>query len=281
MGYGRQRPGAEAFSLSLWRDGTTEAVRVRRATMSRPGVRHRLAFTSHDRLDDVLAPALADRLRPVVATAMDDAPARLDHPREMIALPGLILGGLTLTVGRPRVGGLSAILRFRYFIGGLQTAFAARTGFDCPSLAHREALSLRALDDVARPLLDMAGALSTLPQVQHDPRAAAGMARTLAVVEAQAADLDFYAGLLRRYVGDCDPARLNRFAADPVVRMTALLEPPLPAFRRCEADRHRPTAASGDPKRRPGAANGITTRRHPSDRRPVSPDPSDDLDKGP
>ncbi|MEM8850919.1 MAG: hypothetical protein AAGE03_12910 [Pseudomonadota bacterium] len=225
------------FSLSLERDGGPPApLLVPRATIVRPGFRHRLTFTSQNDLSHVLDARLTAPLLPLLTEAFQAAPTRIDRPTYEIALPGLILGGLTLTVGRPRGDRVLASLRFKYFIGGLQTAFAARTGFDRPTLAHREALGLRALDDVARPLLDMAGALSAFPQMRDDPSMSDGMAQAMAGVEAHAADLEFYAGLLRRYVRDCDPAGANRFGHDPVAEMSGLSEPPLPAFRLREDD---------------------------------------------
>ncbi|MEM7642182.1 MAG: hypothetical protein AAF366_06600 [Pseudomonadota bacterium] len=237
MDHGKHGLEAEMFSLSVQRDGDASApVLVPRATILRPGFRHRLTFTSQNRLADVLDARLVARIAPLMAEAFQAAPTRIDRPTDEIALPGLILGGLTLTVGRPRGDRLLANLKFKYFIGGLQTAFAARTGFDRPTLAHREALGLRALDDVARPLLDMAGALSAFPQIRNDPSASDGMAQAMAGVEAQAADLEFYAGLLRRYVRDCDPSGANRFEQDPVAEMSGLSHPPLPAFRVREDD---------------------------------------------
>ncbi|MEM8822136.1 MAG: hypothetical protein AAGF30_00860 [Pseudomonadota bacterium] len=197
------------FSIAVRRDGGTDApIRVLHATVLRPGFRHRLTFTSNNQIDEVLDPMLADRLRPYLTGALAEAPTRMDRPSEEIALPGLILGDLTIIAGRPKGAQSLAMLRFTYFIGGIQTAFAARTGFDRPTLAHREALGLRALDDVARPLLDMAGALSAFPDIRNNPATSDGLAKAMSAVESQASDLEFYAGLLRRYVRDCDPANL-------------------------------------------------------------------------
>ncbi|MEM7490458.1 MAG: hypothetical protein AAF390_15165 [Pseudomonadota bacterium] len=232
--------GAGTFSLSLRHgiagDGAPD-IRVRRATFLRRGFRHRLAFTAQDGLDDVLDPALADRLRPLVADAAAGAPCRRHSPAAEIALPGLTLGGLTVIAGPPRDGGVAVTLRFAYFIGGLQAAFAAHTGFDRPTLGHREALGLRALEDVARPLLDMAGTLASRPGALTGPAAAPGVARALAGVEARTADLAFYAGLLRRYVRDCDPAAQERIAAEPRAPVTGCAEASRPALRARSAGR--------------------------------------------
>lgn len=222
------------FSLQIRRSGSEEPLQLLTAEVVRPGFRHRLTFGRDNNLAEVLHPHLAAFVEDLLVDVIDDGPRVLSQPDMTLSVPGLVLGRLRAIIGAPIGGERQVTLRFRYFIGGIQSAFAARTCFDRPSVDHREEIGMRALEDVAIPLLNMALTVQTWPQVSRD-LIGGGVAMTtaLASIESHAVELEFYAGLLRRYIQEFGPGRvaqLGRFT-DPVVRVMQMAEPPVPALR--------------------------------------------------
>ncbi len=222
------------LSLQLRRSGTDMPVEVLAAEITRPGFRHRLTFECDNSLAEALQPELAEFIEVVLADTIEAGPTVVDQPKATVCMPGLTLGRLRMIVGAPIGDKRLVTVRFRYFIGGIQNAFAARTYFDRPALAHREEIGMRALEDIAVPLLNMAMTARSwsdaVPQgMFHD-----GMANALGAIEAHAVELEFYAGLLRRYIHECGPGRMAALGQfdDPVLRMMQMAEPPVPALRR-------------------------------------------------
>jgi len=222
------------FTLQVKRPATDKRLFVTSAEVVRPGFRHRLTFGRNDALRAVLQPQLADYVRQTLDREIDRGPRVLAHPEAEVALPGLMLGRMRAIIARPTGGRGQATLRFGYFIGGVQNAFAAKTHFDRPVLEHREEIGMRALEDVALPLLNMALTAQTWAQAAGDGRSSGQMTESLASIEAHAVELEFYAGLLRRYIQESGPGRQEelRTFEDPVQRMMQMSEPPVPALRR-------------------------------------------------
>ena len=225
---------AEMFALQVKRFAPGEALRVVSAEVTRPGFRHLLTFGSEGTLRTVLQAELADFVAKLLEPELDLGPRVVVRPEETLALPGLMLSRMRVIVGAPIAGLVQATVRFRYFIGGIQNAFAAKTYFDRPALEHREEIGMRALEDVAVPLLNMALTAQTWPQATGSSRSYGKMVTALASIEAHAVELEFYAGLLRRYIQECGPGRLEELRPfdDPVLRMMQMSEPPVPALRR-------------------------------------------------
>lgn len=227
---------SEMFSLQIRKKGRGLPLVIETAEVVRPGFRHRLTFGKNNTIPEVLQPRLAAYVQDLIDGEIDTGPRVLTQPDVTLALPGLMLGRLRAIIGAPVGDARMATLRFRYFIGGIQAAFAARTYFDRPALEHREEIGMRALEDVAVPLLNMALTAQTWPQVAQESQGSAKMVTALASIEAHATELEFYAGLLRRYIQECGPGRMEELADfdDPVLRMMQMSEPPVPALRRRE-----------------------------------------------
>lgn len=224
---------AEMFSLQIRRAASGRPLQVISAEVARPGFKHRLTFGRDNAVRSVLQPRLAGFVGDLLGPEIETGPRVLAQPDVTLALPGLMLGRLRAIVAAPVGAQHQATLRFRYFIGGIQNAFAAKTYFDRPALEHREEIGMRALEDVAVPLLNMALTAQTWPASATTSAESARMVTSLASIEAHAVELEFYAGLLRRYVQECGPGRTEELGAfdDPVLRMMQMSEPPVPALR--------------------------------------------------
>ncbi|WP_109564800.1 hypothetical protein [Jannaschia seohaensis] len=224
---------AEMFALQVRRQVSGGPISVASAELSRPGFKHRLTFGRDDGLSAILQPQLASYIHTLLNDEIEHGPRVLARPDETLALPGLMLGRMRAIISKPIAGQWQATVRFRYFIGGVQNAFAAKTYFDRPALEHREEIGMRALEDVAVPLLNMAMTAQTWPDSADTARSSGKMVTALASIEAHATELEFYAGLLRRYIAECGPKRMAELGTfdDPVRRMMQMSEPPVPALR--------------------------------------------------
>ena len=204
--------------------------RVEFAEIVRRTFRHRLSFTPAQSLRDALAPALAAEAELLLATLPPGGPHRIRPDAEPLALPGLMLGRLTVVVCAPDADGARvAALSFGDFVGGIQNAFAARTYFDRPTLEPREELGVRALEDVVTPILNMASAIRGAPGLlRQGEGAAARLDAQIGAIEERAFELEYQASLLRRYVGECAPER-TRFAEATSPHVLRAAEAPGPA----------------------------------------------------
>ncbi|MEL6587381.1 MAG: hypothetical protein AAFY65_08370 [Pseudomonadota bacterium] len=224
-----QPDASEMFSLQLARHEGPEPLRVITAEVSRRGFRHRLMFGEMNLIEDVLQPDLAGYLVRELGKVTDTSPRIIEKPDLALPLPGLMLGKMRLIIGHNGLMQNRVIIRFKYFIGGLQNAFATKCYFDRPALEHRDEIGVRALEDVAMPLLNIANfsraqAVGTpAPQDGSD-----GVGSVLGGIEAQATELEFYASLLRRYVQECGPSRTREVETfvDPVSRIMEMSESP-------------------------------------------------------
>ncbi|MEM9798173.1 MAG: hypothetical protein AAF919_16900 [Pseudomonadota bacterium] len=233
MNKGSGSAAAETFSVQLTRQSPRSPVIVRHAEIVRRNYRHRLAFATKNTVGEVFVPDLAKEMLALAQETMGTGPRVDARPDFVLSAGGLVLGGLRAIVSGENTDGSQQItVRFRYFVGGIQNAFAANTYFDRPTLEHREQIGVRALEDVAMPLLDMAQAMRGIPGREIEDRHNTPLERRLAAIEAQAADLEFYAGLLRRYVDECGPDRIDRLShfADSVGRLVEMAEPPAPNY---------------------------------------------------
>ncbi|MGB3409385.1 MAG: hypothetical protein WBA67_18025 [Jannaschia sp.] len=226
-------PATEMFSVQIRRSSEDAPFRLLSADVVRPGFRHRLSFARDNTLREVLQPQLAKFVQNFLDDVIDSGPRVIAQPDVTMTVPGLVLGRMRAIIGAPVGETRQVTLRFRYFIGGIQNAFSSQTYFDRPALSHREEICMRTLEDVAVPLLNMALTAKTWPEIAGQSGSGATMASALASIEAHAIELEFYAGLLRRYVTECGPCRmeeLGRFE-DPVLRMMQMSEPPVLALR--------------------------------------------------
>lgn len=183
-------------NLQLHGEGT---VVVRSCELLHKEHRNRISFSKLPDLFSVFASRLADAIKRLV----DEFGSRrsiVSKPDFSIELPDLKLAGLSFLVSAMKDGVRQIILRFRYFIGSFQSAFAHDLGFSTPTVPHKERIAIESLMDIVGPLYGLA-----LLEDRQKLSAAESLEveRALRDLQDKAHVLKFYSDLLIRYVRDC------------------------------------------------------------------------------
>lgn len=189
-----QQPGQDGFVIDS-------------VDIVQPNFRHRLSFSNGQSYEQVLSPKLANYVGELVASIDRDAMI-FSEPDAVVDLPGLVLGRLRMLVHTAKDTARQVIIRFAYFIGGVQSAFQVETHFKLPTVNHREAIAVAALHDICIPVFDIVSSVvSGLFNDDTGPVATSGRLDRFAEVET---DLLFYLELLKRYIkSTADPQELT------------------------------------------------------------------------
>lgn len=187
----------DMLSIQLSLETPNSDYQVDSVDIHQPNFRHRLTFSGNKEVDAILSPRLAAYIADLL-NRLDLETMVLSEPDAVVDLPGLVLGKLRVLVHAAKTKARQVIVRFAYFIGGVQAAFRVSTHFDLPTLSHREALAVAALHDICIPVFDVVssalGGLFDDNARQETPRT---RLQKLSDVES---DLLFYLQLLKRYV---------------------------------------------------------------------------------
>ncbi|MEM8569800.1 MAG: hypothetical protein AAGG56_02730 [Pseudomonadota bacterium] len=196
---------ADVFSLTISRDVDQE-FSVRSVDILGRNMRHRISFTSASGIYEVFERELADCIRAVLDRLPMKAHVYSD-PDFVIELPGLTLARLRVLIKVVGSGAAQIIMRFRYFIGSLQSAFRVDTHLSLPTVEHREKIAIETLSDIATPIFSLALAGSKQIEKSKDLEL---VLRKLENLSERASELNFYLSLLTRYVSEC-----SRISSEP------------------------------------------------------------------
>lgn len=188
----------DMLSIQLRSEAGSGVYQVDSVDIFQPSFRHRLTFSGDKDFAAILSQNLSDYVTTLI-DRIDRDTMVLSEPDAVLELPGLVLGKLRVLVHTAANRTRQVIVRFAYFIGGVQAAFRVKTHFELPTISHREALAVAALHDICIPVFDVvSSAISgifddgSLPA--HSPKVRLSR---LSDVES---DLLFYLQLLKRYV---------------------------------------------------------------------------------
>lgn len=184
-----------SIQLSLAKD--TERYVVDSVDIHQPNFRHRLSFTRDKEVEAILSPKLADYINALLAKVDQDRMV-FSIPDAVVDLPDLVLGKLRVLVHTAQDKTRQVIVRFSYFIGGVQAAFKVATHFKLPSISHREALAVSALHDICIPVFDVVS--SAVTGLFDDGMRDFSPRERLSKLADVESDLLFYLQLLKRYV---------------------------------------------------------------------------------
>lgn len=207
---------SDMFSINL-SDDSIRGLRVQSVEILSPDLRQKLSFRGAMDLKDVFVPLLANRLERVLSRISDGNGVHT-KPDLVITFPGLVLARLRILVHRTPEGARQVLMRFKYFIGGLQNAFRVQTHFTEPSLLHREKLAIEALTEIATPLFDIANAALASDQVEDIQRA---LQEHLLHLSENAQELSFYLTMLARYASEAAQTR-EQLAVEKIDPLAAL-----------------------------------------------------------
>ena len=189
-------PGDEAmFSLTLLREVEDGPYKVIAVDVRQPNHRHRITLSKNNEVGKALSSWLAAHVRELL-TKIDRSEMVIYEPDAVFELPGLVLGRLRMLVHTNLRKVRQVILRFSYFVGGLQAAFRFDTHIKEPVVTERDAMSVAVISDICHPAFDILspdgtglvplGRSATKEEVERYGR--------------QKEELAFYVDLLRRYV---------------------------------------------------------------------------------
>ena len=186
------------LAVILYEDNAGD-LRVFSMEMAFDGVKHRLNFDKKNRLWDVFTTEIASEIMDVIGRMGPETHLFTDPDYE-ISHNGTKLAGLRAMRWTDKRKGRQVIVRFKYFMGGVDRLLRARVPFTRSLLDHREKIAIEALSDITTPLLNIATIPANMDITQEQRET---IEAKLAVISDRASDLQFYISLLTRYVREC------------------------------------------------------------------------------
>jgi len=174
-------------------------------------------FTSGREIRTAFVPEFAACILSSAALASDGM-TTLDRPEFSFSLPGVCISGLR--VDSLQDGDIR--LHFRRYVGDVSRVLAFETSVEVLPATVRERIAVDVLRDIISPIFDMLSlAASSSPDVV-DLHSEALQAR-LNRMQAQQQEIEFYTGMLKRYVSGCqhDVAELSETAEEPATTVAA------------------------------------------------------------
>ncbi len=184
------------FAVTLMRTDGSGEVKALFADVHSDEFRHRISFREGLALGGAFAPAFESELREILLK-VSGANTVFAAPDHVIELPGLVLARLRVLTYAAGEGMTKITVRFKYFIGALSAVFKRQRYLDAPTLTHREAVAVMALEDVCLPACDLA-VLAHAPALSLSGRNR--LEQRIEQMAAQRDELHFYVDLLKRFV---------------------------------------------------------------------------------
>lgn len=185
----------DMFSLTLIRDQEDSTFKVVFIDIRQPNHRHRITLSKNNEIGTTLSSWLAVHVRELLAR-IDRSEMLISEPDAVLELPGLVLGRLKMLVHTSLKKVRQVIVRYTYFVGGIQSALKLDTHFEHPVVTKRDALSVAVLSDICNPAFEI---LSADVGDTEDPLTADRKKSAKRLMDRKE-ELAFYVELLRRYV---------------------------------------------------------------------------------
>jgi hypothetical protein len=171
-------------------------------------------FTSGRAIEETFVPEFARNVLAIVEPAAS-CTKQLDDSGFSFALPGIEISGYRIN---PQPEGLPTErirLLFRRYVGDVARIFEFEQSMAVPPATVRERIAVDVLRDIISPIFDMLSLASSSPSNVMELHSAAIQAR-LDRMMAQQQEIEFYTGMLKRYVAGCqhDAAELSRTMED-------------------------------------------------------------------
>ena len=196
----------DMFSIQLSKRSNNSDYQVDSVTVVQPNFKHRLTFSDRKLVGDVLAPQLSSYVETLLERIDMDTMV-VSEPDCVLDLPNLVMGKMRMLVHSVKDIGQQVIIRFSFYVGGVQSAFSINTHFAVPTVTHREALAVAALHDICAPVFEVVA--SAVNGLYDDDLQQIFDLDKFQEHEELENDLLFYLELLKRYiVSTGDPARI-------------------------------------------------------------------------
>lgn len=189
----RLEESARKFIINISSENLSD-FEVRSCEIASREFRNRTSFQNRITIDQIFQKEIAEGLKSCLMKLSGETEV-IALPSVVLEIPGLTLAGAYLVSTKTQEGDLHIIVRFRFFVGGINNMFLPNIGFDDAANDHAAGLSVKVLSDLALPFLNVcesyrSGVISTQ----------AGFTEFMAGLSACAQDFRFQVELLKRFV---------------------------------------------------------------------------------
>ncbi|MEM6409189.1 MAG: hypothetical protein AAF700_12325 [Pseudomonadota bacterium] len=164
-------------------------------------IRNRYTFKQFRNLSDVFVEPLRSAIEAALRS-VGPANRIVSMPDFEVTLPGLVIGGLRLLYSRAEDGAEIIMLRLREYVGAIKSAFIFDPALPVSSASMRERIAIEVLRDIVTPLLDILSIARDAPPYVLETNASA-IDRQLKRMGMRQDEINFYNGLLKRYIAGC------------------------------------------------------------------------------
>ncbi len=179
-----------------------DSVRVTHVELTHADVRNRYIFKQGRALVDVFSDKLAQALTNALAN-IGKGKGIISMPDFKITLPGLVMGGLRILCKKSADGINDIIMiRVREYVGSVKSAFCFDPSLAVDSASMRERVAVEVLRDIVNPLLDILSISRDAPPEVIENNSMA-IKRQLQRMSMRQDEINFYIGLLQRYIAGC------------------------------------------------------------------------------
>ena len=176
-------------------------IRVMSVELQHSDMRNRYTFKQGRSLAEVFVEPLAEALSKALrGLAGNDRIVAM--PDFKITLPGLVMGGLRILSTLTENGVEVIMLRMREYVGAIKSAFRFDPSLNVDTASVRERIAVEVLRDIVNPLLDILSIARDAPPDVLE-RNSDAVKRQLRRMGARQDEINFYSGLLQRYIAGC------------------------------------------------------------------------------
>ena len=210
---------APRFVITMYanQDGDVE---VRSCELVGDTFRNRTSFQTRSGLDDVFCETVAEGLR-FCLSKLTMGNEVLSLPEFAIEAPGLTLGSARVLVSKPADGIVSIIVRFKFFLGGIDRIFRSSVGFDSAMRYYNEEIATSVLVDITLPILNICNSVE-----MGDLDDAARIESFVQKLAERTHEMRFQTELLKRFIESKSRMKTMPDRLDPPVPERKSLAPP-------------------------------------------------------
>lgn len=178
-----------------------DSIRVTHVELTHADIHNRYTFKQGRSLKDVFSSTFAAALEEALANVRGKEQL-LSMPDFKISLPGLVLGGLRILCKKAKDGQDLILVRVREYVGSIKSAFRFDPSLAVDTASVRERVAVEVLRDIVNPLLDILSISRDASPEMIDNNSAA-IRRQLQRMSLRQDEINFYIGLLKRYIAGC------------------------------------------------------------------------------
>lgn len=197
----------DTFVIHLMR-GTTGVVKVTSVELIMTDLRNRYSFKAGQLIEDVFSVDLASKVQSAL-TSVRSNDRLISMPDFEVSTNSVIISGLRILVTRLEDGAEAIMMRFRHYIGAIKSAFKFDPAMAIESASMREKIAVEVLRDIVTPLFDVVAFSQAVPAHDID-RNHRAIEQRLGRISSRQDEINFYIGLLQRYVAGCRTDALER-----------------------------------------------------------------------